>query len=165
MPYLVTTPGQSRMAAFVVRAPLLKPLHCSSPYQSRLARCDPLRVMSTRTITQYEDFFRYTGGRWLWDEESQLRERYREFNVRELQRAAAKSVGAQACVSISKLAEGGFNKVFRLVMDNGSVVIARIPNPNAGPPFKTTASEVATMDFVRSFDYFCQGMTTDTPAL
>jgi len=33
-------------------------------------------------------------------------------------------------------------------MDNGSVVIARIPCPNAGPLFKTTASEVATMDFV-----------------
>lgn len=53
------------------------------------------------------------------------------------------------CVSISKLAEGGFNRVFRLIMDDGSVAIARIPNPNAGPPFKTTASEVATMDFVR----------------
>jgi len=39
--------------------------------------------------------------------------------------------------------------VFRLVMDNGSVVIARIPNPNSGPAYKTTASEVATMDFVR----------------
>lgn len=49
---------------------------------------------------------------------------------------------------MTKLAEGGFNKVFRLVMDNDSIVIARIPNPNAGPPFKTTASEVATMDFV-----------------
>ncbi|KAH6638995.1 kinase-like domain-containing protein [Boeremia exigua] len=35
-------------------------------------------------------------------------------------------------------------------MDDGAVVIARIPNPNAGPPFKTTASEVATMDFART---------------
>ncbi|KAF2235720.1 hypothetical protein EV356DRAFT_522818 [Viridothelium virens] len=35
-------------------------------------------------------------------------------------------------------------------MDDGSIVIARIPNPNAGPPFKTTASEVATMDFART---------------
>jgi hypothetical protein len=67
----------------------------------------------------------------------------------ELKKIAAKTIGAQACVSISKLAEGGFNKVFRLAMDDGTIVIARIPNPNAGPPFKTTASEVATMDFVR----------------
>lgn len=49
---------------------------------------------------------------------------------------------------MQKLAEGGYNKVFRLVMDDGMAVIARIPNPNAGPRFYTTASEVATMEFV-----------------
>jgi hypothetical protein len=75
------------------------------------------------------------------------------FNVQELQRIAAESVGAKSCVSITKLAEGGYNKVFRLVMDNGSVAIARIPNPNAGPVHKMTASEVATMDFVRFLYY------------
>lgn len=105
--------------------------------------------MSACPARDYEDYYRYTSGRWLWDEDSQLRERYKRFNVSELKKIAAKSVGAGACVSISKLAEGGSNKVFRLMMDDGSIVIARIPNPNAGPPFKTTASEVATMDFVR----------------
>lgn len=104
--------------------------------------------MSACPNRDYEDFYRYTSGRWLWDEDSQLRERYKRFSVPELKNIAAKSVGAQTCLSISKLAEGGFNKVFRLVMDDGTIVIARIPNPNAGPPFKTTASEVATMDFV-----------------
>lgn len=103
----------------------------------------------TNSSTPYEHFFRYTSGRWLWDEESQQHERFLVFNVEELQRIAAKSVGAEACVSITKLAEGGYNKVFRLVMDNGAVAIARISNPNAGPAYKTTASEVATMDFVR----------------
>jgi hypothetical protein len=49
---------------------------------------------------------------------------------------------------MSKLPEGGYNKLFRLVMDDDKVVIARILNPNAGPAFKTTASEVATMNFV-----------------
>lgn len=96
-----------------------------------------------------EQLFYYTSGRWLWGEESQLRERFLAFNVQELQRVAAESVGAQSCVSITKLAEGGYNKVFRLVMDNGSVAIARIQNPNAGPAHKATASEVATIDFVR----------------
>jgi hypothetical protein len=95
-----------------------------------------------------EDYYRYTSGRWLWNEDSQLRERYNRFNVSELKKVAAKTIGAKTCMSMIKLAEGGFNKVFRLVMDDGTVVIARIPNPNAGPPFKTTASEVATMDFV-----------------
>lgn len=97
---------------------------------------------------QNEHFFCYTSGRWLWDEEKQLQERYRKFNVEELKRIGAESIGAKFCVSITKLDEGGYNKVFKLVMDNGSVAIARIPCPNAGPPFKTTASEVATMDFV-----------------
>lgn len=97
---------------------------------------------------QYEQFFHYTSGRWLWDEEKELRERYKKFNVEELKRIAAESIGAKSCVSMIKLAEGGYNKVFKLVMDNGSVAIARIPCPNAGPAFKTTASEVATMDFV-----------------
>ncbi|MCJ1357536.1 MAG: Phosphotransferase enzyme [Icmadophila ericetorum] len=106
--------------------------------------------MSTNSTSPYEHFFHYTSGRWLWDEESQKRERFLVFNVQELQRIAAESVGAQSCVSITKLAEGGYNKVFRLVMDNGSVAIARIPNPNAGPAYKTTASEVATMDFTRT---------------
>ncbi|TVY94253.1 Altered inheritance of mitochondria protein, mitochondrial [Lachnellula willkommii] len=105
--------------------------------------------MSTTRDSQYEDFFRYTSCRWVWDEEQQLLDRYRRFNVQELQRVAATSVGAKECVSMTKLAEGSFNKVFRLIMDNGSVVVARIPNPNAGPSYYTTASEVATMDFVR----------------
>ncbi|PVH75331.1 hypothetical protein DL98DRAFT_551674 [Cadophora sp. DSE1049] len=99
---------------------------------------------------QNEHFFCYTSGRWLWDEEKQLQERYRKFNVEELKRIGAESIGAKYCVSITKLDEGGYNKVFKLVMDNGSVAIARIPCPNAGPPFKTTASEVATMDFART---------------
>jgi len=106
------------------------------------------RNTSAISSSPYEHFFHYTSGRWLWDEESQLRERFLFFNVHELQRIAAESVGAQSCVSMTKLAEGGYNKVFRLVMDNGSVAIARIPNPNSGPAHKTTASEVATMDFV-----------------
>lgn len=99
---------------------------------------------------QYEQFFRYTSGRWLWNEEKELRERYMKFNVEELKRIAAESIGAKSCVSMIKLGEGGYNKVFKLVMDNGSVAIARIPCHNAGPAFKTTASEVATMEFART---------------
>lgn len=35
-----------------------------------------------------------------------------------------------------------------LSMEDGREVIAKMPNPNAGVPHYTTASEVATMDFV-----------------
>ena len=51
---------------------------------------------------------------------------------------------------MTKLAKGGFNKVFKLVMDNNRVVIARIPNPNVGRVDRVIASKVATMEFVRA---------------
>ena len=34
-------------------------------------------------------------------------------------------------------------------MDNSAIVIARVPIPNAGPPYLTTASKVAAMEFLR----------------
>ena len=105
-------------------------------------------MTTVATDLQHEDFFRYTSGRWLWDEDEQLQERFRIFKVPELQRVAAECTGAKACIEMSKIGEGGFNKVFRLRLDNDLKVIARIPNPNAGEPYVTTASEVATMDFV-----------------
>ncbi|KAJ5506935.1 hypothetical protein N7453_005892 [Penicillium expansum] len=105
---------------------------------------------NTTTRREHENLFHYTSGRWLLDEEEQLCDRYRAFNVTELQNLAAKAIEADGCVSITKLAEGGFNKVFRLLMNGGKTVLARIPNPNAGPSFYTTASEVATMEFART---------------
>lgn len=49
---------------------------------------------------------------------------------------------------MEKLADGLYNKIFNLTIGNGKLVVARIPNPNVGPDFLTTASEVATMDLV-----------------
>ncbi|RAK73407.1 uncharacterized protein BO72DRAFT_471672 [Aspergillus fijiensis CBS 313.89] len=103
----------------------------------------PFRI-TTRTITdlseptttptpESEHFFRYTSGRWLWDEEQQLRDRYKVFDVAALQSLAANAVRSDSCLSITKLAEGGYNKVFRLIMKDGKKVLARIPNPTAGP--------------------------------
>src|SRR5947207_3004981 len=65
-------------------------------------------------------------------------------------RAAARAVNRDRCINIIKMAEGGFNKVFLLTMDDGYEVAARIPTPTAGPPHYTTASEVATLDFLRN---------------
>jgi hypothetical protein len=45
--------------------------------------------------------------------------------------------------------EGNFNKSFLVTMTDGREVVAKIPNPNAGRPHFNTASEVATMDYVR----------------
>jgi hypothetical protein len=137
------------------RCPFRLPFGRSSPTfwpsRSRPRSCT-IRGMSSlnqKPLSEHEDFFRYTSGRWLWDEQEQLRDRYHVFNVAELQRVAAKSVGSKSCASMTKLAEGQYNKDFRLVMNDGKVVIARLPNPNTVPSFYATASEVATMEFVR----------------
>lgn len=49
---------------------------------------------------------------------------------------------------ITKCAEGLHNKAFILTMDNGCEVLAKLPNPNAGPARFTVASEIATRKLV-----------------
>ncbi|KAG2420999.1 hypothetical protein HFD88_000614 [Aspergillus terreus] len=63
---------------------------------------------------------------------------------------ATEATGSRSCVQVQKLPEGNFKKVFLMTMDNGREVIAKLPNPNAGRQHFTTASEVATMDYVRN---------------
>jgi hypothetical protein len=94
-----------------------------------------------------EILFNYTSGRWLWNEELQMRSRQRKFNIAELAQAAARAVGSPSCIKIAKLSEGNFNKAFLLTMDDGKEIVAKLPNPNAGYAHFTTASEAATMDY------------------
>ena len=49
---------------------------------------------------------------------------------------------------MEKMAES-LNRVFLVTFQNGQQVIARIPTPISGPSHFSTASEVATMDFLR----------------
>lgn len=51
---------------------------------------------------------------------------------------------------VLKCREGLHNKAFVLTMDNGTEVVAKLPNPNAGPAHCTTASAVATQTLVTS---------------
>lgn len=85
-----------------------------------------------------------------FNETDRLNERYVKFRPTELQRIAGEAVQQDYCPDIAKLADGGFNKVFLLRAKNGREVIARIPTPIAGPPHYTTASEVATLNFLRA---------------
>ncbi|KAJ5581571.1 hypothetical protein N7535_000191 [Penicillium sp. DV-2018c] len=141
---------QPRISALVSPLPRLQSTTTTFPF--RVVRTiTSLSEQMTTPNPEHEHFFRYTSGRWLWDEEQQLRDRYKAFNVAELQRFAAKAVQSDSCISITKLGEGGYNKVFRLIMNDGKTVLARIPNPNAGPAFYSTASEVATMELARDF--------------
>lgn len=98
---------------------------------------------------KYDDtLFNYTRGRFVCNEEHEMSQRYTCFNVDELARVAARAVGSRSCISIQKYPDGMYNKVMLLTMDDGNQVVAKVPNPNAGKPHFTTASEVATMDFV-----------------
>jgi len=107
--------------------------------------------ISTITDVSESDIFAYKAQRWLWNEPSQLQRRYLKFNIAPLIHAAEKALGHGAkCVEMTKLPEGNFNKTLLLEMEDGREVIAKLPNPNAGRPYYTTASEVATMDYVCS---------------
>lgn len=85
-----------------------------------------------------------------FNERDHLKERYVKFDPTALQRVAGRAIGEDRCAHIQKFAEGGFNKIFLLTAEGGREVIARIPTPIAGPPFYTTASEVAAIDFLRN---------------
>ncbi|KAJ5348440.1 phosphotransferase enzyme family protein [Penicillium brevicompactum] len=103
-----------------------------------------------------DEFFKFTRGHFIVDEAENLRKREIRFDLNKLASVAADSVGATQCISIKKYPGGMFNKAFLMSMDDGQEVIAKVPNPNAGVPHFTTASEVATMDFARK--------VLDTPA-
>ena len=98
-----------------------------------------------------QDFFRYTAGRFLFDEIKQMTCRRVQFDMNELVHIATSSTASRSCMAVRKLPEGQYSKAFLLTMDDGKRVIAKVPNPNAGRPHYTTASEVATMDFVSRF--------------
>ena len=115
------------------------------------------------------------------NEPENLAMRYRKFKVSALVDAAVNAVGddATSCkiifssipklrsfriepniatisgVKLLKCTEGQYNMAFLMTMDNGAEVLAKIPNPNAGPAFYTTASEVATRHFVCDLSRWC----------
>ncbi|KAJ8116979.1 hypothetical protein OPT61_g1714 [Boeremia exigua] len=96
------------------------------------------------------DVFTYKAQRWLWNESDQPKRRYLKFDLNALVKVAENTMGSDvSCVEVTKLPEENFNKTFLLTMHDGHQLIARLPNPNAGPARYTTASEVATMDYVR----------------
>jgi hypothetical protein len=94
------------------------------------------------------DLFQFTRGRFVYDESENLTRRRIQFNMNNLADIAARTIGATRCDKIEKCPDGLYNKAYILTMDNGKEVVGKVLNPNAGVPHYTTASEVATMDFV-----------------
>ncbi|KAK2731594.1 Phosphotransferase enzyme [Onygenales sp. PD_40] len=97
--------------------------------------------------------FAYTSGRFLFNEHARLRERYVEFDVDAFKRLAANHIDSGChgkVLDCTKLAEGGFNRVFLLDLEDGFQAIAKIPYPIAVPKHYATASEAATLQFLHS---------------
>ena len=81
-----------------------------------------------------------------------MAERRLVFNVSELQKVAAKALNRSVSnvSAIRKIAEGGFNRILEVTMKDGSSVLARLPYPSTLPRRLAVASEVATLDFLRT---------------
>ncbi|KZT69534.1 hypothetical protein DAEQUDRAFT_811307 [Daedalea quercina L-15889] len=86
---------------------------------------------------------------WLCDNELQQRVRYAPFNPDAIERVACESLGVNQCTSWQILGEGSFNRVFLLRFDSGAEAVVRIPMSLFGNVERATASEVATMCYVR----------------
>jgi hypothetical protein len=98
-----------------------------------------------------EHLFSYTSGRFLFNENLRRQERYVEFNVEAFKALATQGIkpGHGKVTNITKFAEGGFNRVFLLTMEDGFQAIAKIPYKIALPKSHATASEAATLELLR----------------
>ncbi|KAJ5570042.1 uncharacterized protein N7459_009472 [Penicillium hispanicum] len=98
------------------------------------------------------ELFEYTSGRWIYNEKTRLTERHGEFNIDALKDAAAVSLERRGTdiKSLSKLAEGGFNRVLQITMLDDTQILARLPYPATEPRRLAVASEVATLTLLRS---------------
>ncbi|CEL06001.1 hypothetical protein ASPCAL07113 [Aspergillus calidoustus] len=78
------------------------------------------RSYSMGTMAQ-PDLFSYTSGRYIYNEDARLRERYVEFDPGALLREVEKHIGLGhgRASRITKLAEGDYNRVFQVTMDDG----------------------------------------------
>lgn len=87
-----------------------------------------------------------------YNENIRLAERHGEFNVDALKRVAAQSLQRRDTdvKSLSKLAEGGFNRVLQITMVDDTQILARLPYPSTEPRQLAVASEVATLALLRA---------------
>ncbi|KAJ2913700.1 hypothetical protein MD484_g6711, partial [Candolleomyces efflorescens] len=96
--------------------------------------------------------FNYTTGRFLVNETYHLSQRRRVFDIPGLFEIIAKATNCKTeqITSFRKLGEGGLNRIFLVTLDTGFQLVARIPYPLLIPKAYAIASEVATMDLLRS---------------
>ncbi|KAJ5213404.1 hypothetical protein N7449_000573, partial [Penicillium cf. viridicatum] len=120
-----------------------------SRFFSRYSKSSPRRMSSMRSNP---DLFEYTSGRFLFNKDLRRAERCIQFDVDALVRVACDSVDRHpnGVASITKLAEGGFNRVLQVTFNDGYAVLARIPYKTTVPKHHTVASEAATLALLRA---------------
>ena len=81
-----------------------------------------------------------------------MAERRMPFDVSELKRVAAKALNkpVEDVKMLRKTAEGGFNRILEVTMNDGASTLARLPYPSTVPRRLAVASEVATLDLLRA---------------
>ncbi|KAG1725600.1 protein kinase subdomain-containing protein PKL CAK Fmp29 [Suillus lakei] len=146
--------GSARFSGCLCACPRSSPRSFRVLYSSSIAtptRWPPRREFSIMAHLR-SDFFEYTSGRWIFNDDLRHAERRRVFKVDELSRLAAETVNRSPddIVCLEKLAEGGFNRTFLITMRCGFRMVARIPYPATIPKYFAVASEVATMALLRS---------------
>lgn len=93
--------------------------------------------------------YTYTSGRWLNHDKLERDSRYIQFDFAALcTKAVELCPGAGKVIRYEKK-EGGFNRSFVIIMNNGTRIVARLPTCIAGPRQLTTNSEVATMTYTK----------------
>ncbi|KAJ5155193.1 kinase-like domain-containing protein [Penicillium capsulatum] len=90
----------------------------------------------------------YTGGRWIRNNKIEQELRRIQFDVDALCARVLAVSGAQSITHCEK-DESGVNRVLTFTLDDGQRVEARLPFKIAGPERLTTASEVATVQFLQ----------------
>ncbi|KAJ5154915.1 kinase-like protein [Penicillium coprophilum] len=108
---------------------------------------------SMSSLSGKPDLFEYTSGRFLFNEDIRRSERHIEFDVNALTKVACHSVGRplNGVASITKLTEGGFNRVLQVTFNNGYTILIRLPYKTTVPKHYTVTSEAATLALLRAY--------------
>ncbi|KAF7191602.1 Altered inheritance of mitochondria protein 9, mitochondrial [Pseudocercospora fuligena] len=105
---------------------------------------------SPSTMDEKSAYYGWTRGRFVQNEAEEMAARMIQYDLAELGKVAAAAVHSKSCIRTETLTEGMHNKAVLLTMEDGKQVVAKLPYPVAGQQHFTTASEVATMEFMRT---------------
>ncbi|KAJ3516101.1 hypothetical protein NMY22_g14286 [Coprinellus aureogranulatus] len=133
-----------------IKQALLRSKTCAPPASHPTSMIPLPEVRTRKPMPSSEELFEITQVKWLSNDAKHRTLRYFPFNVQAFLEVAVGAAGASECTSVQKIYESAFNRTHLLTFDNGIELIAKIPFHIFGPKYYATASEVATLDFLRT---------------